>query len=141
MNQFQTTGTVLKRQSTGMPKKSLERMNFVLDAFIWSPKKSIRREVELSIPRPSFHRILHSVLKFTFYKMVVIQELLKEDDESRVSSCKELIEMLESDALYLPNLIFSEEATFHTSDKVNAIIIQFKVIKIRTKSLNMRGIP
>ena len=65
VNQFQTTGTVLKGKSTGRPKKSLERMNVVRDAFTKSPKKSIRRgEAELGIPRSSVHRILHSELKF-----------------------------------------------------------------------------
>ena len=33
VNQFQTTGTVLKGKSTGRPKKSLERVNVVRDGF------------------------------------------------------------------------------------------------------------
>jgi hypothetical protein len=120
VNKFSETGNVLKGKSPGRPRQPKETVNAVREAFVRSPKKSIRRAAgELDISYSAVHKILHKDLKFKAYKIQVLHQLLEEDREHRVKSSQEFIEKIETDGNFLSNLIFSDEATFHISGKIN----------------------
>lgn len=69
--QFENTGCVCKRKSTGRPPVSEEQIDRVRDVYVRSPGKSTRSaSLELQIPQPTVWKILRTVWKTSFlYKM------------------------------------------------------------------------
>ena len=47
----------------------------------------------------------------------MVQRLHDADYEERMTVCQDFIERIEADEQFLSNIIFSDEATFHTSGK------------------------
>ena len=81
-----------------------------------SPKRSARKHsTALSLFVHSVRQILKSDLRFHPYKLMVAQELLERDHETRVACCKDIFENVPADAI----LITSDEAHFHLSGFVN----------------------
>ena len=71
---FKATGSVCDLPRTGRPGPSAQAIQTVRDAFLRSPKKSVRRASrELQIPKTSVHRILHKQLLFRAYKVQIVQ--------------------------------------------------------------------
>ena len=52
---------------------------------------------------------MHGNLKFHSYKLMVAQELLKQDHENRVACCKDMVENVPANAV----LTTSDKAHFH----------------------------
>lgn len=53
------------------------------------------------------------------YKIQLHQQLLEEDYYARLTFCHQFNEKLCNDDAFVSNLLFSDEATFHISGKVN----------------------
>ena len=120
VRRFSEEGDIKKRKSTGRPKVADQVVNDVHTAMILSPHTSIRRlSLQLQIPSTTVHRILHQHLKFRAYKIQVVQHLQDDDYSARVDSCNLLIDKIDNGNRFLSNLIFSDEATFHISGRVN----------------------
>jgi len=75
--QFQETGCVCKRKSTGMPSVTEEQAEQVRQAFVWSPRKSgtVTGSRELGIPQPTVWCILRKRLKLKPYRLMLLQKL------------------------------------------------------------------
>ena len=120
VKQFNEVGDVKKRKSPGKPTVSNQRVDDVRVAMLLSPHTSVRRlSLQLQIPKSTVHDILRKRLKFRSYKIQVVQRLRAKDYTARVDGCSVLIENIDSDNHFLSNLIFSDEATFHISGRVN----------------------
>ena len=64
VKQFEETGTVAKKKSSGRPRRSIERAKIIKEAFHNCSKMSIRTaSLELNIPKSSIHRILREELR------------------------------------------------------------------------------
>ena len=85
-----------------------------------SPRKSTRRASrELKVPQSTVSKILHKRLRLHPYKLQLVQKLHTEDKETRHAFCGNLQALMENDDDLLAKIIFSDDATFHLSGKVN----------------------
>ena len=120
VRRFSEEGDVKKRKSPGRLKVADQLVNDVHTAIVLSPHTSIRRLfLQLQITKSTVHKILHKQLKFRAYKIQIVQHLQDDDYTARVDGCNLLIEKIDNDNRFLSNLIFSDEATFHISGRVN----------------------
>ena len=113
---FRTTGSVMKRTSTGRPRtaRTLENFESVRKSVIESPRRFTRRRASiLGLSRRSLQRILHSELNFHPYK---IQKPLPGDFVQRRLFCERMLEIIASDNVML---MMSDEAYFHLDGYVN----------------------
>lgn len=116
---FQEKGCLCIPKSPGRPSTSAETVEQVREAFLRSPRKSVRRaSVETHIPQTTVWRILRKRLRFKPYKLQLVQALREGDKRKRKEFCVEMLDKLEEDD-FDDRLVFSDEATFHTSGKVN----------------------
>jgi len=84
-----------------------------------SSRKSTRRaRRELGIPQPTVWRVLRRRSLFKPYRLQLVQDIRPNDERKRVEFCDHLLQNMEDDTS-LPRLIFSDEATFRLSGKVN----------------------
>lgn len=66
VKQFEETGSVTKKKSSGRPRRSVERAKIIREAFHNCSKMSIRTaSLELNIPKSSIHRILREELRYS----------------------------------------------------------------------------
>ena len=114
---FQRTGSVHDDSRNGRPK--MWRRDLVRNAFEQDSRMSIcRAQNLLEISRLSLQRFLRTDLKKKAYHIQVCHGLTEEDYPARAAMCAELIDQIQ-DANLLDNILFSDEATFHTCGKVN----------------------
>lgn len=119
VRQLQETGCLCPKKSPGRPQTSAETVNRIQAAYVRSPKKSTRRASnELQIPQTTVWRILRKRLHFKPYKLQFLQSLKPEDMPKRRDFCIALQDRLGEDE-FADRLVFSDEATFHLSGKVN----------------------
>jgi hypothetical protein len=120
VKQFSEIGDVKNKKSPGRPKIPDQIVDNVRTAMLFSPHTSVRRlALQLQIPPSTVHKILHSKLKFRAYKIQVVQHLQVADYAARMDGCNALIQNIDNDNRFLENIIFSDEATFHISGRVN----------------------
>lgn len=120
VTQFSETGDVKNKKSPGRPRITDQTVDNVRTAMLLSPHTSVRRlSLQLDIPRSTVHDILHKKLKFRAYKIQVVQHLQVTDYAARIDGCNALIQNIDNDNRFLANIIFSDEATFHISGRVN----------------------
>lgn len=95
--QFENTGCVCKRKSTGRPPVSEEQIDRVRDVYVRSPGKSTRSaSLELQIPQPTVWKILRKRLKMTPYKLQLVQSVNVGDKvlvKNFVWSCRIVLKM------------------------------------------------
>jgi hypothetical protein len=116
--QFQDTGCLCKRKSTGRPRVSDETVERVRQSFMHSPQKStITASRALGIPQQTVWKILRWP-QFKPYHVQLLQQLKPEDYGWRLEFCNRMQEALEGED-FSSNVIFSDEATFHLLGKVN----------------------
>lgn len=116
---FKKTGSVLDLPRKGRPTVSDEIVETVRETFKRSPSKSTRRASrELRIPRATVQKILHKRLRMHAYKVQILHAL-QSNDKRRAAFATEMLQRIDDDNNYLKRLCFSDEATFHTSGKVN----------------------
>ena len=96
---FRTTGSVMKRTSTGRPRKAWtpENVESVRRSVIESPRRSTRNRASiLGLSRLSLQRILHGELNFHPYKIMIVQKLLPSDFVQRRLFCERMLEIIAS---------------------------------------------
>lgn len=109
-----------RKGHSGRKAVSEEVVDIVRDAFVRSPKNSTRRcSREIKIPRTTIHKVLRKRLRFTPYKLQLVQKLYPQDRDTRFNFCHDLQESIENDPDLLSKIIFSDEATFYLNGKVN----------------------
>ena len=121
-NDFLEKGCICDQRKghSGRPAVSEGAVDRVREAFVRSPKKSTRRaSQELQIPRSTVQKVLHKRLRFTPYRLQLVQRLYPQDRETRFNFCQGLQESMENYLDLLSKIIFSDEATFHLNGKVN----------------------
>lgn len=125
VEKFAETGSLLKGKSTGRPNVSNEVVENIRVAYQRSPRKSTRRASrELNVPRTTVWRVLRKRLQFKPYKFQMVQALKPADLPKRTQFCQELQLRLEEDG-FEDRLVFTDEATFHLSGKVNRHNLRF----------------
>jgi len=91
----------------------------IQESFERNPRKSTRRASrELGIPQPTVWRVLRRHLLFKPYRLQLVQALRPNYKRKGVEFCDRMLQNMEDDTC-LPRLIFSDEAKFHLSGKVN----------------------
>ena len=119
---FMETRSILDGKRSGRPSIDEETVDVVRVAFHRSPRKSIRiASNELAIPRSTVHKVLHKRLRLHAYKLQIVQALKPDDRPRRAAFPEEMLQRIEDDNDYLNSVVFSDEATFHVSGKVNNI--------------------
>lgn len=117
--QFVDTGCLCKGKSSGRPRTSEETVQQIRDKFQRSPRTSTRRAGrELGVAQTTVWRVLRRRLALRPYRLQLVQALRAGDKRRRVEFCHDILEDMEEDT-FLPRLVFSDEATFHVSGKVN----------------------
>ena len=105
---------------SGRPLVLEQVVDHVRESFLHSLRKSTRRASrELKVQQSRVSKILCKHLHLHPYKLQLVQKLHPEDKETRHAFCGNLQALIEKDDNLLANIIFSEEATFHLSEKVN----------------------
>ncbi|PNF28323.1 hypothetical protein B7P43_G03472, partial [Cryptotermes secundus] len=117
--QFKDTGCLCKRSSTGRPNVPDETVERVRESFVRSPQKStVRASRELGLPQQIVWKILRRRLHFKPHRLQLLQQLKPEDYGRHLEFCVTMQQALE-DEDFASKLIFSDEATFRLSGKVN----------------------
>lgn len=117
--QFQETGSLCKGKSSGRPRVTEENVRRIEESFLRSPSKSTNRaSAELGIPQTTVWRVLRKRLLYKPYRLQLVQALLPNDKVKRSEFCDQMLEIME-DGAFQQRLVFSDEATFHLSGKVN----------------------
>ena len=117
--QFQETGCVCKRKSTGRPSVTEEQVEQVRQVFVRSPRKStVRDSRDCGISQPTVRRVLRKRLKRKPYLVILLQKLLPDIHHRRTTFCNEPQALMDEDGFF-ERQIFSLECTFHLCGKVN----------------------
>lgn len=117
---FLATGSVLWQSGSGK-KPHVWRKGGACHGSLFerSPTKSIRTSsLELNIPRSTFHKVLHKRLHLYAYKVQIVQAF-QPNDRPRQQFAIEMLGRIDQNPNYLWNVMFLDEATFHTCGKVN----------------------
>lgn len=116
---FRDEGCICIKRRPGRPGPDQETLDRVREAYQRSPQKSVKRgSLELGLSHTTMWRILRNKLRLTPYKLQLHQALSVDDKQARVNFCIEMQARFEVDD-FADRLIFSDEATFHVSGKVN----------------------
>ena len=84
-----------------------------------NPKTSTRKRAsQLNISQTTLCRILKKDLKLKPYKIQLTQQLLPNDPHQRLEYSESFLSLCE-DAIFIENVIFSDEAHFHLTGHVN----------------------
>lgn len=119
---FKATGSVADLPRSGRPRTSDDVVNAVQESVQRSPMKSLkRRSLELGVAKSTLHNILRKKVKARAYMLKFVHNLIEEDCDMRKEFCERMLTRLngdDGDALQSV-ILFSDEATFHLSGKVN----------------------
>ena len=114
------TGNVSKGHGGGKPRIQKENVENVWRSFERSPRKSIRQAArELGMKRSTVHKILHRRLRLYAYTVQILQEIKPEDAPKRETFAITMLDRIAEDETFLSRMMFTDEATFHVSGKVN----------------------
>jgi transposase len=117
---FTETGNVEHKKGAGRPRTSEEKVESIREAFLRSPRKSTRiASRELQIPRSTMHDVLRKRLKFYPYKLQILQHITENDKVVRKEFAMTMLDKVDEENDFLTRIMFSDEATFHVSGKVN----------------------
>lgn len=117
---FQETGSVADRKRSGRPRMDVDSIDAVRDLFDENPRISSRQAATyLDMPQSSVMKILHKELHLRPYKIQRVQALMPDDRPRRVEFANLIHEKILEDSEFLNRIMFSDEATFHVSGKVN----------------------
>lgn len=117
-HQFEDTGCLCKRKSTGRPRVSEEDVERVRESFTRSPKKSVRKAGrELEIAKSTVWKVLRKRLQLRPYRLQLLQALKPADHGLRANFAN--VMLFNDDEDFLDHVVFSDESTFHLSGHVN----------------------
>lgn len=116
------TGSLVKQKvGQGRPVSTTGEgsSSLVLEAISENPETSVRKlSTTLGIPKSSVHRIItQSPLRA--WKPRLHQELYDGDPDRRVEFANFMLQKINADPNFMQRIVFSDEATFHTSGLVN----------------------
>jgi hypothetical protein len=117
---FVKTGCLCEKKCTGR-WPNLETVDRVQEVFQCSPQKSIRRvSREMGgVSNSTVWRVLCKRLACRWQKFQLLQKLQPGDRQLWLNFCVDMLNRLEEDNSPLDTIVFSDEATFHVSGKVN----------------------
>lgn len=121
IHRFEEMGTNKNRLKSGRPKSqtSEEKQFEVAASFVENPRLSIRKAAQqLEMSTFSIHKNL-KLLKFHPYKIHLHQELNEDDYDRRLEFCEIMMGWIDENPNFLYNIVFSDEATFEITGKVN----------------------
>jgi hypothetical protein len=73
---------------------------------------------EKYVPRTTIHRVLHKQLHLSAYKVQITEELKPEEKPKLLDFATDELHRIDMDPNFLPNIWFSEQATFRQPEKV-----------------------
>jgi hypothetical protein len=118
--QLLETGSVLTRKGSGNRAVAPDRVGVIHEAFQRSPHKSIHRASrEVRIPWSAVHDVVHKRLQLRAYKIQLVLLLRENDKPVRHTFALEILSQLDDDDAFMKHIVFSDDATFHMSGKVN----------------------
>lgn len=113
---FRETGSLLNKNQTGRPKIGDDTVENIRNSFTRSPIKSVRQcGRELNVSKSTVHRVLKKRLKFTGYKFQLLHALKPDDKLKRYDFSVDILNENELDRSFIYRILFSDEATLHTS--------------------------
>ena len=115
---FKEEGCLCRVKESGRTPLSEGNVEQIRRKLVNSPRKSIRTSVETQIPKSSAWRIVRKRLQMRPYKLQFVQALKAEDKRKRIEFCIDMQQKLKEDQ-FDEKLVFSNDATFYTSGKVN----------------------
>jgi hypothetical protein len=118
---FAETSCICAKKKNSGRRPIGETVESVRESFFRSPQKSTRgsgRDL-IDVSHMAVWMVLRKRLSFRPYKFELLQELKSNDRPHRRDFCTEMLNGLEEDNLFLNKTVFSDEATFHLSGKVN----------------------
>ena len=119
VNKFKRTGSVTDENGRGRKRIDPTETERIQHLFEDEPRTSIRKaSMQLNIPPSTVHKVLRCTLMKKPYRIQVLHALHEEDYPNRAARCAEFVDQIENDNL-LNDILFSDEATFHTCGKVN----------------------
>ncbi|KAF2347936.1 hypothetical protein FHG87_021307, partial [Trinorchestia longiramus] len=121
-NNFQETGSTLKKKPTGRPRsaRTPQNIDVVRESVLQSPRRSIRKQaVTVEMSRESVRRIVTLDLKFHPHKLQIMQQLRENDYQLRFEFCQQMISHTSNDYEFLSKLWLSDEAHFYHTGYVN----------------------
>ena len=86
---------------------------------LYSKSKEVSKKCIIRAQLSSMHKILRQKLHMKAYKTQLHQKLLGEDYYAWLTFCHQFNEKPGNDDVFVSSLLFSDEATFHISGKVN----------------------
>ena len=101
---FRVPGSALKRKPPGRPRsvQTPENIQIVKESVLRFPRRSAcKHSAALSLSVCSIRRILNSDLRSHPCKLMVAQELLERDHETRVACCKDILENVLANAILI----------------------------------------
>lgn len=110
--------------------------------FLWSPKTSLRHaSLELQIPKSTVCDVLHETLNLRAYKMQLMQHIIPDDRQKRYIFVASVLESLVVDNCFFNKIMFSDEAVFYISAKVNRCSCQVLGLDIHYEHLAWTVFP
>jgi hypothetical protein len=110
--QFQDTGCICKRKSTGRPPTEEKAVERVRKSLVRSPRKSTYgASREIGIPQKTALRVLRKCLQTRLYRLQLLHALRNSELELRGSSCADLRLMEEDDFQQIGFLVIKQHST------------------------------
>jgi hypothetical protein len=120
LNQCQETGSVLHRKGAGRLSTSKEDVDRIQEAFSRSLQKSTRRtSLQIGVTQTTLWMVVHNRLHPHAYEVQIVQALKPDDIPRRFQFAKDILSNVKAHENYLRRWIFSDEATFYVSGRVN----------------------
>ena len=117
--QFQEIGLFV-RQSPGRPAVMEEIAERAWQSFMHSPHKLIpRHSLELGIPKPTAHKVLHMNLKLHAYKIQLVHEIKAANKPKRKMPGEGMLEKIDNEPNFMHNIMFTDEAKIQINDCIN----------------------
>ncbi|GBO27629.1 hypothetical protein AVEN_133942-1 [Araneus ventricosus] len=117
---FLETGGVLNTKSPGRVCTSDVDVERVSEAFLHSPRRSVRSAArKLDLPVSTVHKVLGRISRLYAYKVQIVQALEPDDRHRRMDFATDMLRRIDDDAEFLNRIMFSYEACFYYSGIVN----------------------
>ena len=119
VRKFAGTASLLHKKGAGRPRNPLASVDRIEELVSNSPRVSLRtHERQSGILRSTLQRRIKGELKKRSYHIQVVHRLYPRDRELRTEMCTELLRLWRTEDLG-NNILFSDEAIFHISAKIN----------------------
>jgi hypothetical protein len=76
-----------------------------------------QHSLELGIPKPTVHKVLHKKIKLHTYKIQLLHEMKPPDKPTE--SAEHMLEKTDNEPNFTHNITFTDEATIHINGCIN----------------------